>query len=42
MGDDGEKFGAWPDTYEHCWGEDGWVDRFFDALDGRTPTGSTS
>ena len=32
MGDDGEKFGAWPDTYEHCWGEDGWVDRFFDAL----------
>ncbi len=32
MGDDGEKFGAWPDTYEHCWGEDGWVDRFFEAL----------
>ena len=32
MGDDGEKFGAWPDTYEHCWGKDGWVDRFFDAL----------
>ena len=21
MGDDGEKFGAWPTTYEHCWGE---------------------
>ncbi len=20
MGDDGEKFGAWPGTYEHCWG----------------------
>ena len=20
MGDDGEKFGAWPTTYEHCWG----------------------
>jgi 4-alpha-glucanotransferase len=32
MGDDGEKFGAWPGTFEHCWGEDGWVDRFFTAL----------
>ncbi len=32
MGDDGEKFGAWPGTFEHCWGEDGWVDRFFGAL----------
>lgn len=35
MGDDGEKFGAWPDTYEHCWGSDGksgWVDQFFAAL----------
>ena len=21
MGDDGEKFGAWPTTWEHCWGE---------------------
>ncbi len=21
MGDDGEKFGAWPSTWEHCWGE---------------------
>lgn len=31
MGDDGEKFGLWPTTYEHCW-EHGWVDRFFDAL----------
>ncbi|HIC93660.1 MAG TPA: DUF1926 domain-containing protein, partial [Anaerolineae bacterium] len=20
MGDDGEKFGLWPGTYEHCWG----------------------
>ncbi|MBI3915201.1 MAG: DUF1926 domain-containing protein [Chloroflexi bacterium] len=20
MGDDGEKFGLWPQTYEHCWG----------------------
>jgi 4-alpha-glucanotransferase len=33
MGDDGEKFGAWPDTFEHCWGADGWVDRFFAALE---------
>lgn len=29
--DDGEKFGAWPGTYEHVYG-DGWLDRFFDAL----------
>ena len=33
MGDDGEKFGAWPTTYEHCWGDGRWVDRFFDALE---------
>lgn len=33
MGDDGEKFGAWPTTYEHCWGPGRWVDDFFDALD---------
>ena len=33
MGDDGEKFGAWPMTYEHCWGDGGWVDRCFSALD---------
>jgi hypothetical protein len=33
MGDDGEKFGAWPTTWEHCWGEGAWVERFFDALD---------
>jgi 4-alpha-glucanotransferase len=33
MGDDGEKFGAWPTTYEHCWGEDGWVERFFEAVE---------
>jgi alpha-amylase len=35
MGDDGEKFGMWPDTYAHCWGTDGrsgWIDRFFDAI----------
>jgi len=32
MGDDGEKFGAWPTTWEHCWGGIAWVDRFFEAL----------
>jgi alpha-amylase len=33
MGDDGEKFGAWPGTYEHCWGADAWVDRCFEAIE---------
>ncbi len=33
MGDDGEKFGAWPKTWKHCWGEGRWVDRFFEALE---------
>jgi alpha-amylase len=34
MGDDGEKFGAWPDTYAKCWTRNGgWVDRFFSALE---------
>jgi alpha-amylase len=33
MGDDGEKFGAWPTTWEHCWGPGRWVETFFDALD---------
>ncbi len=33
MGDDGEKFGAWPTTWEHCWGEGRWVERFFGALE---------
>jgi hypothetical protein len=33
MGDDGEKFGGWPTTYEHCWGETAWVERFFTALE---------
>jgi alpha-amylase len=31
FGDDGEKFGTWPDTNKHCY-EDGWLRRFFDAL----------
>lgn len=33
MGDDGEKFGAWPTTWEHCWGARRWIDRFFDAIE---------
>jgi hypothetical protein len=32
LGDDGEKFGIWPGTYEHCW-QKGWIDRFFTALE---------
>ena len=32
MGDDLEKFGAWPGTYDHCY-RDGWVERFFQALE---------
>jgi len=33
MGDDGEKFGAWPTTWEHCWGKGHWVEDFFEALE---------
>ena len=33
MGDDGEKFGGWPTTFEHCWGETRWVERFFAGLE---------
>lgn len=33
MGDDGEKFGSWPSTWKHCWGDERWVDRFFEALE---------
>jgi alpha-amylase len=32
MGDDMEKFGAWPHTFEHCF-RDGWLDRFFSAME---------
>ena len=32
MGDDGEKFGMWPMTYDSIWGQ-GWMDEFFDALE---------
>ena len=36
MGDDGEKFGGWPTTFEHCWGPSGWVERFFERARRRT------
>ncbi len=32
MGDDGEKFGIWPGTYDHVW-KKGWMDRFFTQLE---------
>jgi alpha-amylase len=31
FGDDGEKFGTWPDTRRHVY-DDGWLRRFFEAL----------
>lgn len=31
FGDDGEKFGVWPQTKKHCY-EDGWLARFFNLL----------
>ena len=31
FGDDGEKFGTWPDTKKHVY-EQGWLRSFFDAL----------
>ena len=33
MGDDGEKFGTWPGTWELCHGKGQWVERFFSALE---------
>ena len=32
MGDDMEKFGSWPHTWEHCF-RDRWLDNFFFALE---------
>lgn len=32
MGDDLEKFGVWPGTYEHCY-TNGWLEQFFTALE---------
>lgn len=31
FGDDGEKFGTWPETKKHVY-DDGWLQRFFDLL----------
>lgn len=31
FGDDGEKFGTWPNTKKHVY-DDGWLDRFFQAF----------
>jgi len=33
MGDDGEKLGSWPGTFEYCWSREHWVDRCFDAIE---------
>jgi hypothetical protein len=32
LGDDGEKFGVWPGTFDYCW-KKGWIDRFFTELE---------
>jgi alpha-amylase len=32
FGDDGEKFGVWPDTHRTCFSE-GWLERFFGMLE---------
>ena len=32
MGDDGEKFGMWPGTFQHCWVE-GYMDKLFSAIE---------
>jgi hypothetical protein len=31
-GDDGEKFGVWPETYKHCY-QDRWIERFFGEIE---------
>ncbi|MEP7290071.1 MAG: alpha-amylase/4-alpha-glucanotransferase domain-containing protein [Chloroflexota bacterium] len=33
MGDDGEKFGTWPGTYEHCWGDGKYMESLFSAIE---------
>jgi 4-alpha-glucanotransferase len=33
MGDDGEKFGTWPGTYEHCWGDGKYMETLFAAIE---------
>ena len=32
FGDDGEKFGSWPGTFEHVYGDKAWLRRFFQAI----------
>jgi 4-alpha-glucanotransferase len=32
MGDDCEKFGVWPGTYDHCY-TNGWLERFLQAIE---------
>lgn len=32
MGDNGEKFGTWPGSYEHCWGDGKYIDELFTTL----------
>ncbi|HEX5482368.1 MAG TPA: alpha-amylase/4-alpha-glucanotransferase domain-containing protein [Terriglobia bacterium] len=32
VGDDCEKFGVWPGTYDHCYSR-GWLERFFQVLE---------
>ncbi len=41
FGDDGEKFGTWPETNKHVY-DDGWLVRFFDALVAEPDAGSKS
>ncbi len=41
MGDDCEKFGVWPGTYEHCY-RDRWLERFFAALEANADWLATS
>jgi hypothetical protein len=33
MGDDGEKFGVWPGTYDHNWGEGQYMKTLFTAIE---------
>src|SRR5258708_35612008 len=33
MGDDGEKFGTWPGTFEHCWGDGKYMESLFSAIE---------
>jgi 4-alpha-glucanotransferase len=36
MGDDMEKFGVWPGTYDHCFAKS-WLTQFFSALEENSP-----